>query len=224
MTSSRDPFPAVSILAFSLIVPPTASAQAAGVDPAAPTAPASGATVEKGFVRPPSTAWTVLAGGAEPVSIAHSLNDRSFALLAVVWHRVMTRPRGPSVLRGQLEVAVELVPVLVVGQRATTYGYGFSPIFFRWSMRKRGVVAPFAEILGGALRTDHEVPEGVSRFNFTAQSGLGLQLPLAGRRSLVFGYRLHHISNGGLGPRSPSLNSNVVYGGLTLWRQSSSAP
>jgi hypothetical protein len=62
------------------------------------------------------------------------------------------------------------------------------------------------------------MPEGTTRFSFTAQSGVGLRLHVAPRRALLLGYRFHHLSNGDRAETNPGVNSNLVYGGISFLR------
>jgi len=171
---------------------------------------------ETGFLARGTRQWFVLASAAEPLPI-HSRDDgRTFVMQAVTWGQIMFSPRGWGVLRGQLEWGFELMPIMVMHQRETTYAFGGSPIFFRWRMKERGRFSPFLELNGGAIYSNHEIPEEISRFNFTAQTGGGFLLRMTPKHSLVLGYRLHHISNGGIGPGTRSVNSNVGMVGMTF--------
>ena len=158
-----------------------------------------------------------MSGGAgEAVSILGSLNDHMLQVVNLTWTWALMRPRGPSVLRGQLHLGFEVVPLIVIQQGRTAFGAGGSPIFLKWLMHPVGPVTPFAEVLGGAIVTNRKVPEDITRFNYTAQGGLGVRVNLSSGHVLSVGYRLHHISNGGLGPRTRSRNSNVILAGVTL--------
>ena len=108
------------------------------------------------------------------------------------------------------------MPLMRMHQSPTTWAFGGSPIFFRWRMKERRGIAPYLELNGGAMYSNHEVPEHISRFNFTAQTGAGFLVRLTSKHSLVLGYRLHHISNGGIGPSTRSVNSNVLISGVTF--------
>jgi hypothetical protein len=172
--------------------------------------------VEKGFLPRGSTQWMMLAAGAEPLPINSRDEGRRFVMPFVTWGRIMSAPHGPGILRGQLEWGFEIMPLMAMHQTQTTYAAGGSPIFFRWRVRERGRVAPYAELNGGAIYSNRPIPENISRFNYTAQAGVGFVLRVMHGRSLVFGYRLHHISNGGTGPFTRSVNSNVLLAGVTF--------
>lgn len=132
--------------------------------------------------------------------------------------RVISRRRGPGFLAGRLEVLVEAVPVFVMFQSQRAYGFGVSPLFFRWNFARPERVQPFVEFAGGLLRTDRPVPEDTRRRNFTAQTGLGVRIWLSAHQALLLGYRFHHLSNAGPGEINPSVNSNFFYGGVSILR------
>lgn len=171
---------------------------------------------EKGFLPRGTRQWMAIGIMAEPLPI-HSRDDgRTFAMTSLTWGQIMLSPRGPSLVRGQLEWGFEIMPLMVMRQTNTTRAFGGSPIFFRWRMQERRRIAPYTEINGGAIYSNHEIPEHISRFNFTAQAGAGLLLRVTAGHSLVLGYRLHHISNGGIGPSTRSVNSNMIIAGVTF--------
>lgn len=63
---------------------------------------------------------------------------------------------------------------------------------------------PFVEFYGGVLGARHRVPASGTSFNFHAQDGVGLILPLGERWHPFVVARWYHISNGNLGHRNPS--------------------
>jgi hypothetical protein len=88
---------------------------------------------------------------------------------------ILTAPHGPGFLRGQLEYAIDAVPVFLVMQRSgTAYGGGFNPFAFKWILAPGKQVRPYFEIGGGTLFTNVKVPENTSRVNFTTSGALGL--------------------------------------------------
>lgn len=199
------------------------SATSLVAEPRRETAPTSGRNRAKPYagcegLRKGTDEWSALAGFADAVSINNSRAGRRFAMQALSWGRTLTRPKGPGFLCGQLEVLVEVVPVFVMFQSQRAYGYGVTPVFFRWNVVRRRRIQPFVEIAGGLLRTDRPVPEETRRRNFTAQTGLGFRARLGERRALLLGYRFHHISNAGPGEINPSVNSNFFYAGLSILR------
>ena len=55
---------------------------------------------------------------------------------------------------------------------------------------------------------------GNTRFNFTAAGGAALRWRTGGGKQLVAGYKLYHMSNGGLGDLNPGLNAHLFYLGF----------
>ncbi len=161
--------------------------------------------------------WEVLVSGGSAFTIAKSPSDSRFAILSFNLGHLVTRRRGPGPLAGRLEWLVEFVPLFLLSQSERTYGYGASPLYFRWHFAEPRV-RPFIEISGGFLRTDRPVPEGHTRFNYTAQTGLGFRVPVTSGHDLLLGYRFHHVSNAGRVSPNFSLNSHVVYSGLSFGR------
>jgi hypothetical protein len=195
---------------LALAAPGSASAQT-------PPAPASAPTAADGLPARMQE-FGFVGGGGEPVVLAGSLPERNTFVQTAQWTYTLMGLHGPTGLRGQLRMGVEVVPLQIIFQTQRTYGVGFSPIFFQWLTPPIGRVTPFLELLGGAIITNHRVPEGISTFNYTAQGGGGLRIAIGDGRWLLAEYRLHHISNGGLGPRTRSLNSNYYMVGVTFRR------
>jgi hypothetical protein len=58
---------------------------------------------------------------------------------------------------------------------------------------------------------------GSSHFNFAAEIGLGIDFFLTPKRALTLGYKVHHISNAGIGGSNPGLNSHIIYAGYSFF-------
>jgi len=70
----------------------------------------------------------------------------------------------------------------------------------------------------GFLYFQHAIPvPHSSHFNFTPEIGLGVAFFLAPKRALTLGYKLHHISNAGVGRSNPGMNSHVIYAGFSFF-------
>jgi len=134
-------FTAVAVLSVGAPAIAQPAGPAASLPPSAATARAERPpTVRKG-----ATEWTLLAGGADAVKIQSSRADREFAMQALSWGRILSAPRGPGLLRGQLQLVIEVVPVFVMFQSQRVYGYGVNPMFFRWNFAPTARVQPFVE-------------------------------------------------------------------------------
>jgi opacity protein-like surface antigen len=143
---------------------------------------------------------------------------REQAFHAIEWGRVVSGDHGSGVLRGRLEMVVEVTPVFMAFQSNRAEGVGISPLMFRWNLREHGPIHPFLELAGGVVATNRDVPEGTTRWNFTAHTGAGARVRVADRWGVVLGYRFHHLSNANTAPRNPGINSNVGYLGLAYRR------
>jgi lipid A 3-O-deacylase len=161
--------------------------------------------------------WIVIGGAGSSVGAAQR-GDREQAFSAIEWGRIISGEHGPGVLRGRLEMAIELTPVFREFQSNVAEGAGFSPLMFRWNFRNYGVIHPFIEVAGGVVATNRDVPEDTTRLNFTSHAGAGAHLRVSGPWSVMAGYRFHHLSNGTTAPRNPGINSNVGYLGIAYRR------
>lgn len=120
---------------------------------------------------------------------------------------------------------LEVTPLALVGDprhssggRAYAYGIGGSPIGAQVNFLHHRRVEPFLTSAGGFLYFNHRMFEG-TQFNFTAQLGGGVQLLAPSRRtSLDLGYKYHHISNANLGNRNPSMDSHMLFVGMSFLR------
>jgi hypothetical protein len=166
-----------------------------------------------GEATPFRSEWVVIGGAGDSVG-AGQRADRQQAFYAIEWGHLISAPHGPGVLRGQLEMVIEITPVFLAYQSNLAKGAGFSPLMFRWNLRDYGAIHPFLEIAGGFVATNRDVPEGTTRMNFSSHAGTGVRVRVADRWSVVAGYRFHHLSNGSTAPRNPGINSNVGYLGV----------
>jgi hypothetical protein len=126
----------------------------------------------------------------------------------------LTNPHGPGFLRGRFEYAVDVVPVFLVFQPAgARYGFGVNPFALKWNLETHRNVVPYFEIGGGTLFTNHEVPAGTSRVNFTSSGAFGMHLL---RRKYNWSIEVHymHISNAGLSTPNPGINTLQVRLGI----------
>jgi lipid A 3-O-deacylase len=120
---------------------------------------------------------------------------------------VITSPKGPGILQGQLEYALDVVPAWVIWQRTNTaYGAGINPFAFKWIFTKARKIKPYFEIEGGTLFTNTKVPEGTSQINFTTSGGIGAHF-LGERRNFTAEVRFLHISNAGMTNPNPGINT-----------------
>jgi hypothetical protein len=132
---------------------------------------------------------------------------------------ILTKPHGPSFLRGRLEYAIDAVPVFLVGQKTNTaYGAGINPFAFKWALDTHSSAVPYLELGGGTLFTNTKVPEGTSRINFTSSGAFGLHF-LRSKYNISTEVRFMHISNAGLSTPNPGINTIQFRIGFGLFSQ-----
>jgi hypothetical protein len=161
--------------------------------------------------------WVVIGGSGRSIATDRRAG-REQAFYAIEWGRVVTGEHGPGVLRGRLEMAVEVTPLFLAFQSDRAEGAGLSPLMFRWNLREGGRLSPFLEIASGIVATNHDLPEGTTRMNFASHAGVGARIRVAGRWGAVAGYRFQHLSNGNTASRNPGINSNIGYLGVAYRR------
>jgi hypothetical protein len=170
------------------------------------------------------TAWSQSApqrGGNELqvwTGGGHGLNgstsDTGVWNVGVRYGWVLTNPHGPGFLRGRFEYAVDVVPVFLAFQPVgTSYGFGVNPFALKWNLETRRSVVPYFELGGGTLFTNHEVPAGTSRVNFTSGGAFGMHF-LRRKYNWSIELRYMHISNAGLSTPNPGINTLQVRLGI----------
>ncbi len=130
---------------------------------------------------------------------------------------VLTGPVGPGFLKGNLEYAVDVVPVFLVFQPANTaYGFGLNPIALKWNFAPEHKVRPYLEIGGGTLFTNNQVPSDTSRVNFTSGGALGMHF-LRNKYNWAAEVRFMHISNASIANHNPGINTVQIRIGFGLF-------
>ncbi|MBZ5641568.1 MAG: acyloxyacyl hydrolase [Acidobacteriia bacterium] len=130
---------------------------------------------------------------------------------------IFTGPHGPGFLRGQFEYAVDAIPAFVVFQPTNTaYGVGLDPFALVWNFQKHGRIVPYAELSGGALFTNTQVPPGTSRINFTSDGGFGIHFLMA-KLKWNADIRFMHISSAGLASVNPGINTVQLRLGIGMF-------
>jgi hypothetical protein len=162
--------------------------------------------------------WMVMAGPGFGISLFHSDPGHDYVLPSISWGRVLSGPIGPAALRGRFEWAVEVVPLFTQFNPLATYGFGVTPLVWRWNFEPRGQLAPFAEVAAGALWTRDPIPSETTTANFTAHAAYGVRYFVGPHHAVVASYRFHHISNGNRLERNPGVNAHVLQVGLSLMR------
>lgn len=99
------------------------------------------------------------------------------------------------------------------------FGAGAAPFGFKLYLgSSRSARLYAASAIGGLWFTrDMPVPEA-RRFNVSLEFGGGLELVNRSGRSVLVGYKFHHLSNANSAAFNPSLDSHVLYLGLSRAR------
>jgi lipid A 3-O-deacylase len=208
----------VVLLHVILSVGSAAAQETTNGQPTAPSASAESAVDVTSFLEVDSSEWMVTGGPAIGVVVFNSARGHRYMLQTVSWGRVLSAPRGPGALRGQFEWALEAVPIYGQFAPTDTYGFGFSPLVWRWNFEPRGRVAPYFELAGGGLWTTEPVPVRTTTANFTAHAAYGVRYFMRPQQALVVSYRFHHISNGNRLERNPGVNAHVFQVGFSYFR------
>lgn len=154
----------------------------------------------------------IWSGGGH--SVSGGRGDTGVWNLGVRYGWILTRPHGPGFLNGRFEYAVDLVPAFVVFQQYNTaYGAGFNPLNLKWNFAARGRIAPYLELSGGTLFTNHDVPTGTNDVNFTPAAAFGTHI-LGEKYNWSVEVRYLHISNAGLSVPNPGINTVQVRLGI----------
>lgn len=149
--------------------------------------------------------WT---GGGHTVSGGRGNTGVFNAGLRYGW--ILTDSHLPGFLRGRFEYAVDAVPVLLAFQpHNTAYGVGFDALGLKWNFQRHGRISPYAELTGGVLFTNHDVPMGTNTVNFMPQAAFGIHM-LGAKHNVSLELRYMHISNAGLATPNPGINTVQV--------------
>lgn len=163
-----------------------------------------------------TTEWMATVGTAYGVVVFHSAGGHQYVVQTLSWGRVLSGPKFPGALRGRFEWAIELMPVYGQYLPDRVYGFGVSPLSWRWNFEPRGRYAPFVQLSGGLMKSTGPVPPGTTSANFTAHAGGGVRVLVAKQQSLVLAYRFDHISNGNRLDRNPGVNAHAFHLGWSL--------
>ncbi len=164
-----------------------------------------------------STELALLGGFGIAHEIWDGVGDMRFLVFGARIGHVVSGPRGPGFLRGNLEVSGEFLPVFLVDQGDTSYGVS-ATLLARHFLAPGSRWRPYVALGFGVLGTADEVPEGQTRLNFTPQIGLGISYSRSERFVLYFDYRLLHISNGGRKQPNPGINSSTLQFSVSILR------
>ena len=156
---------------------------------------------------------------SQAVSVSSVEVDVSFPILDSDWWRIEYEIAIPVALvhdnpTGAVSSFGDTWVVWNPPPPTTTLGIGAQPVGIRALVGPRRARLQL-DASGGFIRfgTPLLAANG-TRFNFTADAGVGVRLALPDRGYAVAGYRLHHVSNGGLGEVNPGLDAHELYLGV----------
>jgi hypothetical protein len=145
----------------------------------------------------------------------HSANgdnlDGAIVTSGVLIGKVLTSDHGPGFIRGKFEIGGEVVPLNLFWQGdQATYGFGITPVIFKWHFTSSRKIVPYIELAGGMLWSSEGVPPGSANFNFTPQAGFGFQFLRSDKKAISLSAEYMHISNGGRVAPNPGINTIQV--------------
>lgn len=117
-----------------------------------------------------------------------------------------------------LEYVLEIDPAFIVFQDHAIYGFGVTPLLFRWTVKPENQTSAYFEIGAGALFTSSGIPQGISRLNFTPQGAVGVRWKRANNHAISLGLQYIHISSAGLEKPNPGINTLLVQFVYTWFR------
>ena len=107
---------------------------------------------------------------------------------------------------------------LMLRPNRSVYSGGVEPIGLQLNFRNNRRFQPFVSAAGGFLYFTEQVPvTHSSQYNFTFSFGGGVEI-FSSRKSLLLGYRYHHISNGGTAARNPGIDLQMLSCGFSFRR------
>lgn len=162
--------------------------------------------------------WTVAAAAGWGSAMFRSAGGEQLLMPTISWGRVLTAPFGPERLRGQFTWAVEATPLFIQLAPGRVVGIGIAPLVWRWHLTGARRWHPFAELGGGGLWTDADIPAGTARANYTLHATVAARWSRGGRSAPVIGYRFEHISNGNRLDPNPGVNAHLLVLGWSLLR------
>ena len=117
---------------------------------------------------------------------------------------------------------MDLIPIVRLSYRdeldelLIVRGKGAVPLGIEVRFRPGRRVEPTVAISGGFAYFDGNVPREGRKFNFSADSGVGLQFNLGPSIGFQIGYRYHHLSNGYRSSVNPGFDSHLVTFGASI--------
>ena len=191
---------AVGILLATCAVPPSHAE------------PAADDHVAKSYRRGAFNAGLTLSAGMDTATPDHPGHDLAMAIVHCGW--IVTDPIATnSWLKGDIELLAEGFGGAQFNPQ-TRYLFGLTLVArYNFLFDKHWV--PFIEAGAGPAYTDIGLPDLSTRFQFNDQLGAGFHWFFNDKRALTAGYRIVHISNGGIKEPNHGFNNHLFRVGLT---------
>ena len=118
-----------------------------------------------------------------------------------------------NVLHGNLELLLE-------GGLLTAYGpkggfLGGANVVLRYNFLSFERLVPFVELGAGVAYLELDLESQSDGIAFTPQGGVGLHWWLSPQTSLTASWRLHHVSNAGIGADNDGINESLLLIGVS---------
>lgn len=122
------------------------------------------------------------------------------------------------VVEMNIHVQYQLTEVKTTTTPSSISGFGMTPVGFQLNWIKNRWIQPFFKSSAGFMYLSNPFPNDLgTNFNFTLEIGTGLDIPITEHTILTLGYKYHHMSNGETGQVNPGVDSNIFYGGFTIY-------
>jgi hypothetical protein len=170
----------------------------------------------------------VFGGGGTGVGAS---SDTQMMNAGVRLGKVLTGSHGSGFLRGNLEYAIDVVPLNLFFQdhlntatgrldRETVYAGSISALVLKWNFTGGKRIAPWIALEESAIFTADNVPAGdTASTNFSSGFGAGLQFFRSNGHALNFSGHMMHISNASIGNHNPGLNVAMQFRlGYQWWK------
>ena len=117
--------------------------------------------------------------------------------------------------RGNLELLLE--GALWVAYAPKGGFIGGASAMLRYNLLSWRRCVPFVELGVGVAYLEQELESQSDGLSFTPQGGVGLHWWLSPRASLTASWRLHHLSNAGIGDDNVGINDSLLLVGLSYF-------
>jgi len=116
---------------------------------------------------------------------------------------------------GNLELLIE--GALLVAYAPKGGFIGGANAVLRYNLLSWRRVVPFVELGAGVAWLELDLRSQSDGLSFTPQGGLGVHWWLSPRASLTASWRLHHLSNAGIGDDNVGINDSLILVGFTVF-------